>query len=121
MDRLRYVAHQEHLFSLFSNLHEVNFLSVIYEDLIADTEGTLREVLAYVGAPKNSVERLGLIRKAEKHSSARAASSTAFLWMIPSGISAFSQRMISVCLVFTTPGYLLLDGDSVPGVEFARG
>lgn len=66
LDRLRYVAHQEHLFSLFSNLHEVDFLSVIYEDLIANTEGTLREVLAYVGAPKDSVERLGLIEAGGK-------------------------------------------------------
>lgn len=61
LDRLRYILHQEHLFSLFSALHEVELLSLTYENLIGAPERTLRHVLTYSNAPKDTLAKLPLI------------------------------------------------------------
>ncbi|HEY1746989.1 MAG TPA: Stf0 family sulfotransferase [Xanthobacteraceae bacterium] len=66
LDRLRYILHQEHLFSLFSALHEVELLSLSYEDLVGSPERTLREVLDYVDAPKDTLARLPKIERGGK-------------------------------------------------------
>jgi LPS sulfotransferase NodH len=66
LDRLRYILHQEHLFSLFSALHEVELLSLSYEDLVANPERTLREVLDYSNAPKDTLVQLAKIERGGK-------------------------------------------------------
>ncbi len=63
---MRYILHQEHLFSLFSALHEVELLSLSYEDLVGSPERTLREVLDYVDAPKDTLARLPKIERGGK-------------------------------------------------------
>jgi LPS sulfotransferase NodH len=66
LDRLRYVLYQEHLFSLFFLLHGLNCRRVLYEDLVAKPQVTLRGILRYLGAPEVSMERLALIEAGGK-------------------------------------------------------
>lgn len=66
LNRLRYILHQEHLFSLFSALHEVELLSLTYEDLLSNPERTLRGVLTYANAPRDTLARVPLIEQSGK-------------------------------------------------------
>jgi len=66
LDRLRYVAYQEHLLSLFFTVHELDYLPVTYEALLADSKGVLRKILHYIGASKVAMGRLALIEIAGK-------------------------------------------------------
>jgi LPS sulfotransferase NodH len=61
LDRLRYVDYQEHLFSLFFALHEIEFLSIKYEALDNNPKNILQEILRYVGAFEVSAEQISLI------------------------------------------------------------
>ena len=66
LDRLRYVGYQEHLFSLFFTVHELDYLSVIYEDLVTNTQSVLLHIMQHVGASNDTIAQLAWIETGGK-------------------------------------------------------
>lgn len=66
LDRLRYVDYQEHLFSIFFTIHELEYQAVTYEALVADPQGVLLDILYYVGASNAIVAQIGRIETGGK-------------------------------------------------------